>query len=123
MADIARFAEETINTAVNAIQVNQIRCHSGDPGFTNLNEITSPGYTRKPCTFKQAISGDQGRRYLATEVEFDLSSNDSVTWISLWYDGAFVSAHKLVVGKTFVVDGKGKLPVTVYLSLSGVTVA
>lgn len=123
MADIAIFAEETLNKAVNAIEVNQVRCHSANPGSTGANEINSVGYTRKACTFKQAISGDQGRRYLAAEVEFNLASNDSVTWISLWFDGAFVSAHKLVIGKTFVVDGKGKLPVTSYLTLSGVTVA
>lgn len=122
MTDIAVYAEATINKSVNAVEIDQCRLHSGNPGSNNALEIASAGYQRKACTFSTAVPGDQGRRYLSAPVVFDLSADDEVRWVSFWFNGAFVEAHKLPVDRTFVVDGKGTLTTGTYISSRGVTV-
>jgi len=117
--NIAEYAEATINAAINSTQIDQCRLHSGPPGQSNDNEIKSAGYVRQNCTFKLAIPGDQGRRYLAQEVNFNLSADDKVSWISFWYMGAFVQAHKLPVERAFLVGGNGKLTTATYISSRG----
>lgn len=123
MADIAVYAEATLNKAINAIEIDQCRLHTANPGLTGDSEISSAQYVRQACTFKQAIPGDQGRRYLAAQVQFDLEAADNVVWVSFWYQNTFVEAHKLPVGRTFVVGGKGTLTTSTYITLRGVTVA
>lgn len=122
MTDIAIYAEATINKSVNAIEIDQCRLHSANPGTNNANEISSPDYVRQPCSFALAIPGDQGRRYLTSPVQFELTANDEVRWVSFWFNGSFVEAHKLPVDRTFVVDGKGTLTTSTYISSRGVTV-
>ncbi len=122
MSEIAVYAEATINKSVNAVEIDQCRLHSANPGTTSANEIASVGYQRQACSFLLAVPGDQGRRYLAAPVQFNLAAADEVRWVSFWFNGNFVEAHKLPVDRTFVVDGKGTLTTSTYISSRGVTV-
>lgn len=123
MTEIAVYAEETLNKAINAIEIDQCRLHTDNPGSNNAHEISSNLYARQACNFRQAIPGDQGRRYLSSAVQFDLAADDTVAWVSFWHQNTFVEAHKLPIGRTFVVGGKGTLTTSTYLNLRGVTLA
>lgn len=80
------FATSAKNLALDAITVDRIRLHSGDPGPNGTNNQLGSGLT--PATFAAASNGE---RLLQSDVTVTgLPANQSVTHFSLWLNAGTV---------------------------------
>jgi hypothetical protein len=87
------FATGAKNTMLDAITVNLISLHTGDPGAAGTNnEVSGGGYARVAGTFNAAASG---QRLLNAAVDFVGPPSSSVTWIGVWN-----SAGPVFMGRT-----------------------
>lgn len=82
------FVAASKNTMLDALTVDRLSLHSGDPGSAGLsNELTggTPAYARKTCVFNAAASGE---RLLNANVTFDVPAGATVAYVGHWnYNG------------------------------------
>lgn len=72
--------------ALDAVTVDRISLHTGDPGSSGTaNEVSGGGYARQSATFGAAAGG---ARALSAPVEFSGPASGSVTWIGIWQSGS-----------------------------------
>jgi len=81
-------------TMLDALTVDRLSLHSGDPGSAGTaNELTggSPAYARKACVYNAASSGE---RVLSADVTFDVPGSVSVMYVGKWnYNGGSMIFH------------------------------
>ena len=89
------FSTTAKNTMLDALTVDRIQLHSGDPGADGTANVISD--TKVAATFSAASSGE---RPLATAVNYTgLTPGQSVTYISFWKnDGTVFHGSKAVTG-------------------------
>ena len=76
------FSDVAKNIMLDAITVNLISLHDGDPGSAGANnEVSGGGYARVAATFNAASAG---QRVLNADVDFDGPASDPVTWMGVW---------------------------------------
>lgn len=74
------FSEAAKNLALDAITVDRVSLHSGDPSTTGANYITAAG--RVAATFDAASAGE---RLLSADVDFTgMSAGQAVTHWGAW---------------------------------------
>lgn len=87
------FATAAKNTMLNALSVNTLSLHTGNPGADGTsNEYSGGDYARVSATFASAASG---QRALSTSVVFDGTPSDTVSWLGFWYGSTFRGAAEL----------------------------
>ena len=96
------------NAMLNAVTVNQMSLHTGDPGASGTaNEVTggTTPYARQTCVFGAAAAGV---RTLTTQVDFTGPSGGAATWIGLWNTSGsvFQGADQLAGDATFNASGE-----------------
>lgn len=98
------------NTALDALTLDRIRLHSGDPGASGtslaLGSLTA-------CTFAAAASGS---RALSSNVTLTgLGANQSCTWFSVWNNNGgspiFMGRSPIEAGDT-TANASGELTLT-----------
>jgi len=81
-------------TMLDALTVDRLSLHSGDPGSAGTsNELTggSPAYARKTCVYDAASAGE---RLLNANVTFDVPAGVSVMYVGKWnYNGGTMIFH------------------------------
>ena len=83
---MATFATTALNLALDAITVDRVSLHSGDPGTTGANYITAAG--RVAATFNAASGGE---RLLSADVAFTgMTASQSVTYWGAWLNAGTV---------------------------------
>ena len=76
------FSTTAKNTMLDALTVNQIQLHNGDPGAAGTTNRVGGANGEAAATFAAAASGS---RALNADVDFTgLTASQSVTWISVW---------------------------------------
>jgi hypothetical protein len=82
----ATFAPSAVALALDAITVDLVSLHSGDPGTTGANYITAAG--RQAATFAAASSGE---RLMSGDVAFTgMSAGQTVTHWGAWLNSGTV---------------------------------
>ena len=88
------FVAAAKNTMLDALTVDRLSLHSGDPGSAGTaNEISggSPAYARKACTYDAARGA---LRRLNASVTFDVPASASVQYVGKWdYNGGTMVFH------------------------------
>jgi hypothetical protein len=80
------FTTAAKNEMLDALTVNLLSLHTGDPGAAGANnEVTGGGYARQAATFN-AASG--GARALNADVPFTGPADEDVLFIGFWEDGS-----------------------------------
>jgi len=80
------FSTTAKNTMLDALTVDRIQLHSGDPGAAGTANVVAD--TKLAATFAAASNGE---RALSTDVDYTgLSANQSVTYLSFWKDAGTV---------------------------------
>jgi len=80
------FAPSAVALALDAITVDRVSLHSGDPGTTGANYITAAG--RQPATFNAASGGE---RVLSADVNFSgMTGGQAVTHWGAWLNAGTV---------------------------------
>ena len=89
------FSTTAKNTMLDALTVDRIQLHSGDPGAAGTANVVAD--TKLAATFAAASNGE---RALSTDVDYTgLSANQSVTYISFWKnDGTVFHGSKALTG-------------------------
>ena len=89
------FSTTAKNTMLDALTVDRIQLHSGDPGADGTANVIAN--TKVAATFSAASSGE---RPLATAVNYTgLTPGQSVTYVSFWKDaGTVFHGSKPAVG-------------------------
>ena len=88
------FVAAAKNTMLDALTVDRLSLHSGDPGADGLsNELSggTPAYARKACVYAAASGGE---RLLNADVTFDVPASTSVQYVGKWnYNGGTMIFH------------------------------
>lgn len=82
------FATTSKNIMLDALTVNKLSLHSGNPGADGTaNELAggSPAYARKAATYNAASGGE---RLLSANVVFDVPAGATVAYVVKWTSGA-----------------------------------
>lgn len=107
------FATAAKNTMLDALTVDRLSLHSGDPGSDGTaNEITggTPAYARKACVFDAAASGE---RLLNASVTFDVPTGVSVMYVGQWdYNAGTMVFHSSDQVTTEAYSAQGQYIVT-----------
>jgi len=106
------FVAAAKNTMLDALTVDRLSLHDGDPGVDGLsNELTggSPAYARQSCVFNAAASGE---RLLNANVTFDVPAS-TVAYVGFWdYNGGSMVFHGSDQVTSEVYAGQGQYIVT-----------
>lgn len=90
---MGNFVAAAKNSMLDALTVDRLSLHSGDPGVDGLsNELSggSPAYARKSCVFNAASGGE---RLLSANVTFDVPAS-TVSYVGFWdYNGGSMVFH------------------------------
>lgn len=101
------FSNAAKNTMLNAITVNQLSLHSGDPGpIGTAHELTGGDYLRKACAYNTASGGE---RALSADVEFDVPALSTVAYVAKWNGVVFMGSDAVT---NEVYAGAGRYTVT-----------
>ena len=100
MADY--YATTAKNLMLDALTVNKLSLHDGNPGTAGTaNEYSGGGYAKRDAIFNAAADG---KRTLWANVMFSGTPSDTVTWLGLWSNTTFRGAIELPAGATFDAD-------------------
>lgn len=91
------------NEAANAITVDQVSLHSGDPGTGTANELPTGVYARKAISFAAAVAGVRNQ---TADVLVDVPAGSSVSHWVLW--GGGVAKKKGAFAQTETYAGQGQ---------------
>lgn len=99
------FSVVALNEGLNAILVDRIRLHSGDPGAAGTNNALGSGLSS--ATFNAAAGGE---RLLNTNVTVTgLTANQSVTWFSVWLSsGTIFKGRFLISSEDVMANASGE---------------
>lgn len=79
------FSTTALNEMLDALTVDRVKLHSGDPGSSGTSNAVS---SLAAATFSAASGGS---RALASQVDFTgLTANVGVTWFSVWLNSGTV---------------------------------
>jgi hypothetical protein len=96
------YSTATYNAFLNAVSVNRLKLHTGNPGATGADNVyTGEGYTYQSAIFATA---SDGKRTLSDNVVFTGVPGESVSWLSFWTSGTFRGATELTGTPTFDAD-------------------
>lgn len=80
------FSTVAKNQALDAITVDRVQLHSGDPGSAGLNNAIAATYVAAAF---DAASG--GERLLSAAIDYTgLTPSQSITWFSVWLNAGTV---------------------------------
>lgn len=99
------FAAAFKDALLQAVVVDNLSLHSGNPGSTGLLELTntgSPAYARKAATW--AASSGGSKALAATFPIFDVYSGATVAAVGLWKSGVYYG-YVTVSSETFSAQG------------------
>lgn len=94
------------NEAANAIDVDEVSLHSGDPGTGTSNELPTGVYARKPIAFGAAASGVRNQ---TADVLVDVPAESSVSHYVLWGDGVAKKKGAFPATETYAAQGQHKV--------------
>lgn len=103
------FVAAAKNTMLDALTVDRLSLHTGDPGTSGTaNEVSggTPAYARKACVYAAASGGE---RLLNADVTFDIPGSTSVQYVGKWnYNGGTMIFHGSdhVTTETFGAQGQ-----------------
>ena len=84
------------NTMLNALTINRMSLHTGNPGTDGTaNVYSGGGYTYQAATFATAFDG---KRQLSAAVVFQGTPSDTVAWVGFWNSNTFRGAAALDAG-------------------------
>lgn len=83
------------NEAANAIVINEVTLHNGDPGDGTANALAIPA---KPISFGAAVSGV---RTQAADVLFDIPAGSTVSHYTLWGGGVAKKKGAFATAKNY----------------------
>jgi hypothetical protein len=95
------------NVGLDAIAALCVRLalHTGDPGGANTanNEVTGGSYARGTCAWDSAAGGSAD---LSADVDIDVPSGNTITYVSGWNSAGTVRYFKkAVTAQAFAADG------------------
>jgi len=90
------YVDTAKNTMLNALTVNRLSLHTGNPGASGTDNVYSGGgYTYQAATFAAAADGI---RKLSTAVVFQGVPEATVSWVGFWSSSTFRGAAELDAG-------------------------
>jgi len=90
------YTDAAKNTMLNALTINRLSLHTGNPGAAGTDNVYSGGgYTYQAATFAAASAG---RRALSSAVVFQGTPSDVVAWVGFWNSSTFRGAAALDAG-------------------------
>ncbi len=90
------YTDAAKNTMLNALTINRLSLHTGNPGAAGTDNVYSGGgYTYQAATFAPAADG---KRELSSAVVFQGVPEATVSWVGFWYSSTFRGAAELDAG-------------------------
>lgn len=90
------FAEVAIHQALDAITINGIRLHSGNPGAAGTDNALGGGISS--IAFAAAVGGE---RLLTADLDIiGLAANQPVTFYSMWDGATYKGSTPITAGDT-----------------------
>lgn len=87
------YTESAKHTMLNALTINKLRLHTGNPGVDGTSNIYTGGlYADQTATFALAVDG---KRSLSAAVVFLGVPTEAVSWVSFWTSTTFRGAAEL----------------------------
>ena len=105
------FSATAKNTMLDALTVNQVQLHNGDPGAAGTANRVGSTDGEEAVTLASATGGE---RAVATAVNFTgLTASQSVTWVSFWNTSGpvFIGKAEVSAGDT-AANAAGELTLT-----------
>lgn len=113
------FSTAAKNSMLDALTVDLLSLHSGDPGASGTsNEISGGGYARAAATFAAASGGE---RALSTAVDFTGTAAQSVTYVGFWKndtEDVFHGSKALTGDSAFNSAGEFRITTATKLSIT-----
>ena len=105
------FVATAKNVMLDALTVDLVSLHTGDPGAAGTaNEVSggSPAYARQAITFSAASAGN---RDSSTQPLFDVPAATTVSWVGFWTNSGtvFRGAKQLGASETFNNQGQFRI--------------
>lgn len=94
------------NAAANAIPIDQISLHSGEPGDGTANELPAGVYARKAIAFGAAVNGVRNQ---SADVLLDVPSESSVSHFVLWGGGVAQKKGAFAQTETYAAQGQHRV--------------
>jgi hypothetical protein len=101
------FSEAAKNQMLDALTVDRVSLHNGDPGAAGTsNEITGGGYARQACSLNAASGGE---RALASDVAFTATALQAVTHVGFWLNSGTVFKGRAALAGDLAFNAGGQL--------------
>lgn len=94
------------NEAANAIAVDELSLHSGDPGTGAANELPAGVYARKPIAFGAAVAGVRSQ---TADVLVDVPAGATVSHYVLWGGGVAKKKGAFAAAESYAAQGQHKV--------------
>ena len=102
------FSTTAKNAMLDALTVDRVQLHSGDPGAAGTSNVVSDTYVA--ATFAAA---DGGERALSSAVEYtELTPSQAVTYLSAWTHSGVVFIGSVALTGDQEANGDGEYTVT-----------
>ena len=108
------FEGDVLDAMANAVNLDEVRVHSGDPGAAG---VSSPTLGTGALTLPVASSGDGVR---SATVPVSVSAGDTVRWQSLWLGGVFKGKKDMGAAQEETYANYGTANVTVTVDANNV---